>query len=214
MSGILQHAKHIELSNVPLTAMPSDIRRAIARVGLQGVSDVAIDYHRFSPIGRALISLTDPALLRNDLRLLEKFTIAGTPVYATPRFIEERHHRTRGEKGRAEAAERGIGSGDGPHAGLLQNLEKTTVVWGFPGKMSPKMVDSILKDFRVVRTKQDLPRIVKVPLPDDAFSMVSRFVITLDSVSEAYRLVRQFHMTHYDHDIFGTKYTLRAQVIC
>jgi hypothetical protein len=35
----LEHAKHIQLESVPLSVKPSDIRRAITRAGLQGVSD-------------------------------------------------------------------------------------------------------------------------------------------------------------------------------
>lgn len=37
--SVIEHAKHIELFNVPRTATPADVRRSINRTGVQGVID-------------------------------------------------------------------------------------------------------------------------------------------------------------------------------
>jgi hypothetical protein len=43
--------------------------------------------------------------------------------------------------------------------------------------------------------------------------MFSRFVLMLESVSEAHRFVRHFHMTHYNPEAFGTRHGLYARVV-
>jgi hypothetical protein len=123
-----------------------------------------VDYDRFLPSGRALITLTGPDFLRDNLRLLERFTIAGEPVSAEPKIVEESRPRTRGTKGRAEAEERGVATGNGPHAGLLQNTGKTVVIWGFPGKMTAGMALPYFHEFKVAKSKKETHRIQKIPL--------------------------------------------------
>lgn len=212
-SASLEHAKHIQLRNVPYSAKPSDIRRAVTRAGLQGISDVAVEYDRFSPTGDALITLTGPDFLRDSLRLLERLTIAGTPVSAKQKIVIEGRQRTRGTKGRAEAEERGLIGGNGPHAGSLTKTGRMAVIWGFPGKMTADVVSQHFKDFKMERSGRDKVSVRRVPLPNDAFSMFSRFVVTLESVSEAHRLVRDVHMTYLNPEAFGTRYRLYAHIV-
>jgi hypothetical protein len=123
-----------------------------------------VSYDRFLPTGRALITLAAPNFLRDNLRLLDRLTIAGTPVSAEPTIVEESRQRTRGTKGRAEAEERGVAAGNGPHAGLLQNTGKMVVIWGFPGKMDINLVAPYFKDFKVATSKNNKRRVQKVPL--------------------------------------------------
>jgi hypothetical protein len=123
-----------------------------------------VDYDRFLPTGRALITLTGPDFLRDNMRLLERFTIASAPVFAEPTIVEANRPRTRGTKGRAEAQERGVATGNGPHAGLLQNAGKSVVIWGFPGKITIEVVAPFFKDFKVAKSKKEKLRIQQVPL--------------------------------------------------
>lgn len=116
------------------------------------------------PTGRALITFTDPNFLRDNLRLLERFTIAGTRVFAESKNLPQNRPRRRGEKGRAQAAERGILPGNGPHADLTQDTGKTVVIWGFPGKLSTEVAASYFNDFKVARSTKDSPRVQQVPM--------------------------------------------------
>ncbi|KAF8894678.1 hypothetical protein BD779DRAFT_1502349 [Infundibulicybe gibba] len=209
----LQHGKHIELSNVPRSATPADIRRAIARAKLQGVSDVAIDYHHFMPTGRALLTLTKAGYLRDNLRALENLSIAGLPVSADPKLItQETPVRRRGAKGRAEAVERGVVIGVGPNGGIA-NDEKHVTIWGLPGKLGPESVNELVRDFKLASADLRKPDIIKVPAPEGQFTMVSRFLVTMESVSEAHRLVRHLHLQYYKPDLYGEKFPLRARIV-
>jgi hypothetical protein len=190
-----------------------------------------LDYERFLPTGRALITLTGPAFLRDNLRLLDRFTIAGGPVYARPKVFEDTRLRKRGMKGRTDAGYRGLVTGNGPNADHLQNTGKMVVITGFPGMVAPDMVASYFSDFKVWRSKKDIPKIEQVPLyvlpSDDSknrysrftrsngeFSRYARFAVTLESVSEAHRFVRHFHLTYFNRGAFGTRYCLYARVVC
>lgn len=123
-----------------------------------------MEYSRFFPTGRALVTLTAPNFLQDNLRLLNRLTIAGMPVSAQPKIVEESRQRTRGTKGRVEAEERGVATGNGPHAGLQQNIGKMVVIWGFPGRMSTGLVAPYFDDFQVATSKNDQLKVQKVPL--------------------------------------------------
>lgn len=98
---------------------------------------VAIDYSRFLPTGRAYLTLTHPDLLRRNLTALQNATVAGISVTAqsAPPPSQSTPPRTRGVKGRSEAAERGLITGNGPRGGIV-NPGRNVVVWGLPGKMT------------------------------------------------------------------------------
>jgi len=213
LNGLPLHfARHIELTNVPRSATPADIRKAVVRAKLKGVADVAIDYSHFAPSEKALLTLTRPNLLQENLLALQNASIAGIPIKATPtRLSDPSPPRQRGVKGRREAADRGI-LGNGPHAGL-SNGDRNVTIWGFPGKLEPESLFPLFEHFNLSTNKAGQPDIVKIPLPDGAFTMVSRFLLRLASASEAHRLVRQLHLTHWEPEFNGMRYPLRAQII-
>ncbi|KAF8061588.1 hypothetical protein FPV67DRAFT_286852 [Lyophyllum atratum] len=126
--------QHINLAGVPHLTTPGDIRRAIAGK-LQGVADVEMHYFRFRPSGRALITLTRHEFLRDNLRALEKLTLCGIPIKAYPANSREGGSlpRSRGSKGRAEAAGRGVINGTGPQ-GNFPNVERNCSYLGFAWK--------------------------------------------------------------------------------
>ncbi len=43
--------------------------------------------------------------------------------------------------------------------------------------------------------------------------MTSRVLVRLSSASEAFRLLRNLHMTNYEPDVWENKYIIRAQLI-
>ncbi|KAF8352320.1 hypothetical protein F5887DRAFT_1172082, partial [Amanita rubescens] len=210
-----RHGKHIELSNLPLTATPGDLRSAIDRVGLKGVQDFALLYTSFRPTGTALISLKGPDTLKENLRLLDNALMSGIPLKAQPLMLNDADTmlpRARGDKGREEAATRGALRGDGPHAGI-SNGGKNVTIWGFPGKTGAASVEYIVRDFNLDRKKSGLASVYKIQPHQEDFSMYSRFLIQLTSVSEAQRLIREVHMTYFEPETLGNKFMLRARII-
>ncbi|KAF5386888.1 hypothetical protein D9615_001895 [Tricholomella constricta] len=202
--------RQIALTGVPNLTTPGDIRRAIAGK-LQGVADVELDYFRFRPTGRAFITLTRHEFLRDNLRELGKLTLCGIPIKSAAvnsKDVDGRQ-RTRGSKGRAEAIARGAIQGTGPR-GQFPNAERNVVMWGLPGRLESNELEAALHGFKLARSAKGQATIVKIPLPEDRFSMYSRFLVTMASVSEARRLVRNFHLTEW---VNSGKQLIRAQVL-
>lgn len=97
------------------------------------------------------------------MRKLDSVSIAGTPLKATPRLLDDadiQPPRSRGAKGREEAATRGALKGDGPHAGI-PNGERTVTIWGFPGKTESAAVEFIVKDFDLARSSDGKANVYK-----------------------------------------------------
>ncbi|KAF8626228.1 hypothetical protein AX15_004915 [Amanita polypyramis BW_CC] len=211
-----KHGKHIALLNIPSTATTADVQRAVTRANLGGVQDVALVYSHFRPTGTALISLTRNSFLsKENLRKLDSASIAGIPVKAVPRLLDPgdtQPPRTRGAKGREEAAVRGALKGDGPHAGI-PNGEKTVTIWGFPGKTESAAVEFVVRDFDLARSSDGKANVYKILAPPGQFSMFSRFIVQLSSVSEAHQLVRRINMTYFEPETLSDRFLLRARII-
>jgi len=205
---------HIQLRNVPRTAIPSDIRRLVSRTKLQGVADVAVDYHRFSPTGRAYLTLTNSDYLRPNLTALQKSHISTFPIKAMSSSPPNNGppSRMRGAKGRTEAVNRGIITGNGPHGGML-NPSRNVVIWGLPGRLTRAQLRDFLKDCNVPDTDESRMEIVKLHRTDDSFSIFSRHLVRLQSMALAHHLVRLLHMTYFEEGKWGRQYQIRARVI-
>ncbi|KAI0928481.1 hypothetical protein AcW1_005717 [Taiwanofungus camphoratus] len=206
---------HIVLRNLPRSALPSDIRRLIANAKVENVADVALDYRRFGPTGKAWIELTNPNFVNRASRALNGGMVGGNLIEATPAkpFVEASHHRVRGVKGRLEAAERGLITGNGP-AGGVKDSARGVVIWGLPGKMTPDSLKDYLKNFKLAGLEAGKVPIIKLEVADaPKFALRSRHYVCLASVSEAHRLVRKLHMTFYRPEVHGERYSLRAHVV-
>jgi len=179
-----------------------------------GVTDVAIDYHRFIPTGRAFLTLTTPDVLNQNLRALENASISSIPITSVssppPPTVSQ---RTRGVQGRMEAAERGLITGNGPRGGVV-NDGKNIVLWGLPGRLTPEGLKGLLHNFKLAGTEGRKKEFVKVEPPDrSAYTMVSKHLIRMSSVSEAHRLVRALHMTYFQPEVHKEKYLIRCRVV-
>ncbi|KAJ7098048.1 hypothetical protein B0H15DRAFT_823878 [Mycena belliarum] len=193
----LQRATQIELSNLPRTATPADVRRLILRGQVQGVEDASIEYRRLEPTGRAYLKLTQPEFLLPNLDALEKVTVSGVQPVAEPSARPAMSDQMNGN---------GLGS-------ELASDGKCVVIWGLPKAVLPVVVDqTILRGFSVPPGED---YIFKIPdtLGPKAFTFTSRFLVRLASVSEAHRLVRTIHMTNHRPERNGARYPLRARVI-
>jgi hypothetical protein len=69
--------------------------------------------------------------------------------------------RTRGSKGRAEARERGLMNGDGPHAGI-RGSGRNVVVWGLPSKLSEETFRALLKNYKLAGSEGGKQEVFKV----------------------------------------------------
>lgn len=88
--------------------------------------------------------------LRKAVQNLHGSVIAGHPVSATPVEQSGRDsvQRIRGARGREQAAQRGVITGDGPNAGITGS-GKNVVIYGLPGKMTEEAAGYFLKSFKL-----------------------------------------------------------------
>jgi len=205
---------HIQLQGIPRTALPADVQRAVIRGKLVGVTDVAIDYRRFIPTGRAFLTLANSDVLNINLRALDNATISSIPITATssppPPTLPR---RTRGAQGRMEAAERGLINGDGPRGGVM-NQGKNVVLWGMPGRLTTEGLKRFVQNFRLAGTEGGKKEFVKIEGPDCiAYTRVSKHLIRMSSVPEAHRLVRALHMTYFEPTVHKDRYLIRCRVV-
>lgn len=126
---------------------------------------VAVDYNRFTPTGSAWVYLTNSAFSRPAIQSINGSVLAGHEVSAhqAEDDTEDLPLRIRGVKGRAEAADRGIITGNGPSGGLLGG-SSNVVLYGLPGKMSTEATGYYLKSFKLAGASPESKDIVKVDM--------------------------------------------------
>ncbi|KAF7295044.1 hypothetical protein MIND_01042600 [Mycena indigotica] len=190
----LSRATQIQLSRIPITAKPTDIRRLVARAQAPGVEDVAIEYRQLEPTGRAFLKLTHTSLLMPCLTALESVSIAGVHPLAEPSDRKASRSTFSGLSSE-------LGS-DGKHA----------VVEGIPSGAGGghTVLEQLLASMHFRRPHTNERYVEKLASRTQA---IHRFLVRLASPAEAQRLVRLVHMTHYLPSLYGTKYPLRARVI-
>ncbi|TFY72389.1 hypothetical protein EVG20_g612 [Dentipellis fragilis] len=199
---------HVRLNGLPRTATPADIQRLLRRHQVEHVSDVGLDYKRFWSTGGAYVSLASQEAQRFALRAMRNVTFftktvtsAETPAPQGP------PPRTRGVKGRENAATRGAITGTGERGGIWET-EKSVILAGLPGKANVNEVRGMLKGYKLAN---GTAQIVKLDRIDD--SVCSRVLVRLNSVSEAHRLVRNIHMTYVNQAHLGSEYLVHARIV-
>ncbi|KAG6821062.1 hypothetical protein H0H93_007221 [Arthromyces matolae] len=193
----------IILYGVPTLATPADIQKACAG-RLQDVQDVQLVYRNFRPDGRAMITISNPELISKTLRLLKPLHVCGVEVHPVANYsldIFSQRQRSAAETRSKEVEVIGSGA-EFPH------IERSVVLWGMPGSVSEGDVARALTGFKT-ELKDGKPLIQKLPKPEK-FSIFSRFVIVMSSVSEARRLARAWHLTPW---FDGNEDLIRAQAL-
>ncbi|KAF7304610.1 hypothetical protein MKEN_01174900 [Mycena kentingensis (nom. inval.)] len=185
-------ATQIKLSNLPLTAKPDDIRRLVARSQAPGVDKIAIEYRDLEPTGCAVLNLTNTNHLSTCLNALESVSISGVHPKAEP------ERRTL-----LPTLVNGLSS-------ELQSNDRHVVVSGLPKGLGPAEMDQMLRRWHF-RPRNGETSAVVLAARDKG--RTDRYLVHLDSVSEAHRLVRLLHMAYYDPAVYGQQYPLRARVI-
>ncbi|KAG5728351.1 hypothetical protein E4T56_gene19212 [Termitomyces sp. T112] len=170
----------ITLYDVPNLFTPGDIRRAIGDKIQEGV----IDYKGFRPSGKAMINLEKTEQLGRALKALTPLYVCGIQVQPVPHYSSDPFQ----DSGNGSRV-----TGNGPD-GNYPNVERNVVLWGLPGRTSVTEVTAALSKFKTDE-KKGKAVVVKLDKPDGQFTIFSRFIVTMASVSEARRLVRAWHMT-------------------
>ncbi|KAF9651512.1 hypothetical protein BDM02DRAFT_3110627 [Thelephora ganbajun] len=200
---------HIQVTGLPKTALPQDVRRLVQTRKLENVSGIFMDYDRFRPTGTAYLSLSSPNSMTRNLRMLNKATMASLSLRATAVPNPFSVGRTRGTVGRKEAANKGLVDGNGPNGGT-SGQGKNVIMWGLPGKLPPDGLRNYLRTFQLSETSSQ-ESIVKIE--PEKLSLTSRHLVRCSTPSEAYRLVRRLHMTYFSEPVYGGRYLLGARVV-
>lgn len=173
---------------------------------------MSLVFKAFVPTGDAVLSLTLPDYMRENLRALQNTSISGHTLHASALVAPPPGN---------------IALGDGLRGGL-DKTGTSVVVWGFPGRYHREAFDDLLEGYELAEgdnsiIKLDLSvayHLLCILLFSDhlfsrrkEFSMVSRFLIRLKSISEAHRFVRHIHGTHLRPDKFLDNYLLTAHVV-
>ncbi|KAI8998580.1 hypothetical protein BD414DRAFT_512189 [Trametes punicea] len=202
---------HVELSGLPRTALPHDLRRLCGKSKVENVGSVAIDYERFRPTGKGILTFSLPEYAAAAYKALNSTVVGGKRVQARPISIVPEIPRSRGIKGRLEAAQRGIITGNGPSGGVTSS-GRNVVLYGLPAKVIPAVLVEALRSFKLAGTEFGKEVVVKLETQNQVTTS-SRFLVRMSSISEAYRLVRTFHMQLWRPDLHGDKFLLRAFVV-
>jgi hypothetical protein len=141
--------------------------------------------------------------------------------------------RSRGLKGRGEASERSIVSGNGSQGGIT-DVGRSVLLSGLPGKISTSAVRRYLKDYNLMGGQAEVVKLESwvssssfdvlscpftlVPSPShfhrsSKSALTSRVLVRLSSASEAFRLLRNLHMTNYEPEVWKDRYIIRARLI-
>ncbi|KAI0277698.1 hypothetical protein BGY98DRAFT_978276 [Russula aff. rugulosa BPL654] len=201
---------HVRLTGLPRTSTPADITRLLAKNKVHNITKVTLDYYRFEPTGRAFLTLSQPSVLPKVLASLKQLRFFGHPLIPrTTRPPFEPRMRSRGLKGREEASERSIVSGNGSQGGIT-DVGRSVLLSGLPGRISTDAVRRYLKDYSLMGGQAE---VVKLDWKSK-HALTSRVLVRLCSASEAFRLLRNLHMTNYEPDVWEDKYIIRAQLIC
>ncbi|KAH9856945.1 hypothetical protein C2E23DRAFT_865593 [Lenzites betulinus] len=201
---------HVQLFGLPRTALPIDLRRLCGKSKVGNVDQANIEYRRFRPTGSGLLSFTRADHARAAYKALNGVHAWGKSLETRLVADVPELPRTRGVKGRVEAARRGVISGDGP-GGSITGGGRNVVLYGLPGKLVPGALIDSLQEFKLAGVEHGTEVVVK--LPSERLASSSRFLVRMASVSEAYRLVRKLHMSPWRPDIHSNKCIARAFVV-
>ncbi|CCA66924.1 hypothetical protein PIIN_00763 [Serendipita indica DSM 11827] len=171
----------LRLEGVPHWVTPGDIRRMAERAGAIGIRDAYIESEKGIQTGTAFVEFEAPSLTRKAADLLKNAQISGIPITIagyvharSPKF----HKRTRID----------------PLKPIAPTAPATAVIYGIPKSFKLKDVRAFLHEYKFAT----------FGTPEEAYERVfvssgemTRWAIRLQSMSDAWRLVRHLHMRRF-----------------
>ncbi|CAE6425998.1 unnamed protein product [Rhizoctonia solani] len=154
----------VKLSGLPRTISPADIAKHVTALTSSDPKQVHLDYRNFIPSGRAWVAFSNPERTEQALQILRGSVIAGHTIRAQKTDEQNLVNaglppRTRGPRGRAEAQERGLASGNGPDAKLI-NRQKNVYMWGLPGRTLGSELTKLFDPYELRVTAEE-PRAIQ-----------------------------------------------------
>ncbi|PPQ76626.1 hypothetical protein CVT26_012733 [Gymnopilus dilepis] len=208
-SGVgMQDCRHVLLRGLPLSVTGHDVRRLIQKADIKGVTDASLLYKDFRPTGKAVLttSLPDytPGVLSgaSDI-ILPGAKIEAEAIYDIASLNIPENPADVGKEGAVDPSQLGTG----PAARVPER--KTVTITGIPGKRSFKDLDYLLEGFRLASDRKYA--VSYIPKPPRKFTFFSKFAVYLESESEAQRLVRVAHLSHFKNNPEAP--LLRARII-
>ncbi|KAF8508043.1 hypothetical protein BU17DRAFT_100076 [Hysterangium stoloniferum] len=156
---------------------------------IENVKAVHKTYVRFPPEWKAHVSFETPEQADLTAKRLRNATISGSPVQPILTVADVPATRSRGAKGREEAAARDCITGTGLDA-RVTDRGRGVVLWGLPGSMrADELNELLLKGFSLMNGEAAKGNVVLVEPDCRTQSSTSRHYVRLES-TEAHRLVR------------------------
>ncbi|WVW79599.1 hypothetical protein I302_101568 [Kwoniella bestiolae CBS 10118] len=225
-TGNQARPKCVLLHDIPRTALPSDIARALRDVGavdesfsvssitslppsLPKAPSLHRTFHLSLPSAKKaqsiLTTLSTKPIFSLDTRTTQAQLTHITSSEWTNNIIQRTlRDRSPFERERDRAIEKTFTAEWSGKSGMSG---RRVVIKGLPGSVKVEDVKRLGKDCGVV---QDAEGCVK--LPASRQSNVSTYCLTTNSITDAHRLARKLHMKWYKVDVFGQKWLMRAHV--
>ncbi|KAI0035047.1 hypothetical protein K488DRAFT_44104 [Vararia minispora EC-137] len=204
-------AKHIALNGLPRAVTPADIRRILGSRHVGGhVYQVSLDYRQLLPTNKAYLTIDEQENYSRVFSALQQFPLLGHTITAasTP-TPNETPTRMRGIEGRELAQGRGLEiTGTGPQGGVVE-VGRSVCLMGFPSRTKIDTLRSFLRGYKLVAGSSDITQIRSQSRGQGP----ARWLIRLESQSEAQRLVRNLHMTYFEPAFHSSRFLVQARVV-
>jgi len=176
-----------------------------------------LNYNRFTPTGQATIVVSRPEFLSGLLTTLRHASMSYHSLQFKPVSVDldiamQMRPRTRGFRGRTEAALRGALTGDGPGGGIPER-GRAVLVSGLPNKFRRHLLAMFLEKAYRNRGITIGETIARIERDTDEKAFTARALIRMRTTTDAHRLVRLLHSTPYDPEHYGDRYEMRAQIV-
>jgi len=175
----------VQLAGLPPNATPADVRRMAAKYQVIEGFEVRMRYNRYRFAERATLHFTYPWHAHEAAERLDKVELATYLIHAYARV----------PNGEDEGALKSQTTDRGRTV-ILKGLKKGLTVGGLKERL-------LAEQFQLSSTDGSI-----IKLPWDTTEM-TKWLVHLESVSEAHRLVRQYHMTVME----GEEQPMRAQIL-
>ncbi|WWD06986.1 hypothetical protein V865_005083 [Kwoniella europaea PYCC6329] len=224
-TGNQSRPKNVLLHDIPRTALPSDITRALRDVGAvdESFSVSAITslppslpkspslyrtYHLTLPSSKkanqiSTILSTKP-IFTLDRKGQAQLTHITSNEWTNTLVQRTLNDRMTFEQQRDRAIEKTFTADWCNKSGLSG---RRVIIKGLPASIRPEDVKKLGKDCGVLDEGESCIR-----LPSSRSSIVSTYCLTTNTANDAHRLARKLHMKWYKVDIHGQKWLMRAHV--